>query len=497
MLSSVGCQPCPSTAALFATSAPFGAASAECPAMPPLPPCSAYAPVVHLHGHFFLQQPPPAPQHFAHCSDHFPPLHPIHHHNHANSQQHQQYYQHIPYQIPSFSSSKYAPFHGKTEYESWATFQNNGTSFGRTTPMAETVPLPTTSTNTAYFETNSNGIFFNNKTAVSSSDHFSSFEHFNEIGKMDTEANGRHKTKKNMKKDGSHSVGKAPKNANRKGSGEGRRENGTGRSAENGPKRCRWIMGMAGQQRLLCEKEFEEMEHLVEHLDTEHLGTSAITPTGTEHGSEAFSQTVHICLWEDCVRSGKEFKAKYKLKNHLRVHTGERPFTCEMCHKTFARSENMKIHVRTHTGERPFKCQNCCKYFANSSDRKKHQHVHQPQRKPYRCDQLGCEKKYTHPSSLRKHLRAVHCKTMGPNWEALEDAAPSATPREGDSCRTPAHHAPLSAGRHGPQHIPNNSTLQSAIQFGQFDNGMLHTPFHLLPHQENIHLTTTGYHEKC
>uniref|UniRef100_A0A914NF95 C2H2-type domain-containing protein n=1 Tax=Meloidogyne incognita TaxID=6306 RepID=A0A914NF95_MELIC len=53
----------------------------------------------------------------------------------------------------------------------------------------------------------------------------------------------------------------------------------------------------------------------------------------------------------------------------------------------------------------------CPKVFANSSDRKKHQHVHQ-QRKPYRCDQDGCDKKYTHPSSLRKHLRAVHGKLM-------------------------------------------------------------------------------------
>lgn len=55
-------------------------------------------------------------------------------------------------------------------------------------------------------------------------------------------------------------------------------------------------------------------------------------------------------------------------------------------------------------GEKPFQCEfeGCDRRFANSSDRKKHMHVHTSD-KPYLCKM--CDKSYTHPSSLRKHMK--------------------------------------------------------------------------------------------
>lgn len=62
------------------------------------------------------------------------------------------------------------------------------------------------------------------------------------------------------------------------------------------------------------------------------------------------------------------------------------------------------IHVIVVSGEKPFMCDffGCDRRFANSSDRKKHMHVHTSD-KPYVCKM--CDKSYTHPSSLRKHMK--------------------------------------------------------------------------------------------
>ncbi|KAJ8706553.1 hypothetical protein PYW07_012631 [Mythimna separata] len=128
-----------------------------------------------------------------------------------------------------------------------------------------------------------------------------------------------------------------------------------------------------------------------------------------------------------CQRS---FHAKCNLKTHFRIHSGAKPYKCDICQRSFSHKGNFNSHFRTHTvekryecdvckrsfrlkkylalhfrkhsGEKPFKCIVCQRSFSHKSSLNVHSRIHTGA-KPYQCD--VCQRSFVRKSSLTEHFR--------------------------------------------------------------------------------------------
>ena len=58
--------------------------------------------------------------------------------------------------------------------------------------------------------------------------------------------------------------------------------------------------------------------------------------------------TQRVKLYFKCKHAGCKsvFKKSCNLRDHFRKHTGQRPFTCSLCQKTFTQSGNLGRHLK-------------------------------------------------------------------------------------------------------------------------------------------------------
>lgn len=145
---------------------------------------------------------------------------------------------------------------------------------------------------------------------------------------------------------------------------------------------------------------------LSEEDDTEYAGSSASSSKGKRgRKRKGDPQDVPNIIYQ-CEYCDKQFKSRYKVRAHTKVHTEERAFGCDICGARYRRREHLIRHYRNHTNDRPYVCLECGKSYMRAEHLKRHSYDHTGE-KPFECP--VCPKAFTRHDRLIKHS-LVHDK---------------------------------------------------------------------------------------
>jgi uncharacterized Zn-finger protein len=105
------------------------------------------------------------------------------------------------------------------------------------------------------------------------------------------------------------------------------------------------------------------------------------------------------------------------------------PETNARCGKAFNQKGNLKQHLRMHNGEKPYLCgyPNCDKSFTTSSNRDDHKRRHF-QEKLYQCPIHDCASSYYRKYQLARHFNMKHHTNGGSHSRKTNAYQPSQLP---------------------------------------------------------------------
>lgn len=109
----------------------------------------------------------------------------------------------------------------------------------------------------------------------------------------------------------------------------------------------------------------------------------------------------------NCLVCGKQLSTKYLLPVHMRIHTRESTFKCDICHLTFFRYEKLSKHRKDvhKVNQKTYDGKDCYKQFLQNNSLLRHVRIHHQMENIYTCNH--CKRSYVGKDSLIVHLRST------------------------------------------------------------------------------------------
>lgn len=130
------------------------------------------------------------------------------------------------------------------------------------------------------------------------------------------------------------------------------------------------------------EDSLEDGDEEQETMDSEALSDSIENEASPDRDVENLEQTPNSSGLVDtdepkemCSICGHEFPVSH-MAFHMKVHEGQKPYSCPICGKRFGYKNNMKSHIKLHAGIKPYQCSICGAKFTRGSTLRRHARRH-------------------------------------------------------------------------------------------------------------------------